>query len=419
MMGVGDEFSGGRGGSVFRSQLLKRNPIPNTPSISDGFLQFADIGLGTTQIGRVKSDSEQYFDTVIVGQGLAGTLLGWALVERDPGRRVLLVDREETVTSSRVAAGIVTPITGQRLVKSWRLEEMSAVAEGFYRRVEKTLGATFFREKPILRLLASELEVERWQRRSGEADYESWQRKIGGEEVRGVRDEFGAFEMRGWQLDVPGFLDASRVWFAERGMYRCGEITARASALELGEGALGVRDLGVTAGELVFCQGWRANEGDLFDWIPFRPGKGELMEVEMAAGSELETGGRIVNRGGWLLPVGERRFRCGSTYSWDRVDCVPTAEGRADLEAKLRGILQQGMEFSVVSQSAAVRPVIRESRALMGRHPGGAAGMERVGFFNGLGSKGVLNGPYFAGQLAGHLVAGEEIEEELDLRRNL
>lgn len=368
--------------------------------------------MGKTQ-GQAKT---QHFDTVIVGQGLAGTLLAWALVERDPARKVLLVDREEAVTSSRVAAGIVTPITGQRLVKSWRLEEMSAAAEGFYRRVEKILAATFFHEKPILRLLKSELEVERWKRRAGEADYESWLREPDGK-VKGVRDEFGAFEMRGWQLDVPGFLDASRTWFAEQGRYRSGEVAASAAAIELGEAEVGVRELGVTAGEIVFCQGWRANEGDLFDWIPFRPGKGELMEVEMAEGCGLETGGRIINRGGWLLPLGERRFRCGSTYSWDRVDCVPTAEGRADLEAKLRGMLMPGLEFSVVDQAAAVRPVIRESRALMGRHPG--AGLERVGFFNGLGSKGVLNGPYFAEQLAGHLVAGEGIEEELDLRKNL
>ena len=363
------------------------------------------------------TDFSEHFDTVIIGQGLAGTLLAWALVDRSPKLRVLLVDREEAVTSSRVAAGIVTPITGQRLVKSWRLEEMSAAAEAFYRRVEKILGATFFREKPILRLLASELEVGRWQRRSGEADYENWLRRIGSDGVRGVRDEFGAFEMRGWQLDVPGFLDASRAWFAERGMYRGGRVTASVAAIEPAKDAVGVRDLGVQAGDLVFCQGWRAKEGDLFDWVPFRPGKGELMEVELAEGAGLETGGRIVNRGGWLMPVGGRRFRCGSTYSWDRVDCVPTADGRAALEKKLRGILQPQIEYSVVDQSAAVRPVIRESRALMGRHPG--AGLERVGFFNGLGSKGVLNGPFFAEQLAGHLVDGCDLEEELDLRRNL
>jgi glycine/D-amino acid oxidase-like deaminating enzyme len=365
----------------------------------------------------VNSNSDNHFDTVIVGQGLAGTLLAWALAERGPERRVLLVDREEAVTSSRVAAGIVTPITGQRLVKSWRLEEMLAAAEGFYRRVEGILGERFFFEKPILRLLANELEVERWLRRSGEADYENWLRKLACDEVRGVRDEFGAFEMRGWQLDVPGFLDASRAWFAERGMYRSGQVTASAAALDPAEDGLGVRELGVVAGELVFCQGWRANEGDLFEWVPFRPGKGELMEVQMAEEAKLETGGRIVNRGGWLLPMGDRRYRCGSTYSWNRVDCVPTQEGRVALEAKLRAMLKPGVEFSVVSQAAAVRPVIRESRALMGRHPG--ASLERVGFYNGLGSKGVLNGPYFAGQLAGHLVDGVGIEEELDLRRNL
>ena len=374
---------------------------------------------------------QHHFDTVIVGQGLAGTLLAWALVERDPERRLLVVDREEAVTSSRVAAGIVTPITGQRLVKSWRLEEMTSAAESFYRSVEKRLvgegmkAALFYREKTILRLLKNELEMERWRRRAGDAEYENWLREpemlSGLASVKGVRDEFGVFEMRGWHLDVPGFLDASRAWFAERGMYRRGDVVASTEMIDVREESIRVAGLDVTAKELVFCQGWRANEGDLFDWVPFRPGKGELMEVKIAneGDHQLETGGRIVNRGGWLLPLGEgsaNRYRCGSTYSWDRVDCVPTAEGRAELEAKLTGMLQAGVNYTVCEQMAAVRPVIRESRALMGRHP--TAGMERVGFFNGLGSKGVMNGPFFAQQLAAHFVDGEEIEGELDLRKN-
>ena len=53
---------------------------------------------------------------MICGQGLAGTLLAWELVRL--GSRVVVVDPGETVTSSKVAAGIVTPITGKRVALS-------------------------------------------------------------------------------------------------------------------------------------------------------------------------------------------------------------------------------------------------------------------------------------------------------------
>jgi glycine oxidase len=68
-----------------------------------------------------------------------------------------------------------------------------------------------------------------------------------------------------------------------------------------------------------------------------------------------------------------------------------------------------------VDHRAAVRPIICESRALIGRHPA----RENLAFFNGLGSKGSLHAPYFASQLAAHLVDQAPLEDFCDLRRNI
>ena len=59
-------------------------------------------------------------DAIIVGQGLAGTTLAWCLLEA--GMSVLVTDPEEEITSSKIAAGLITPITGQRLALSWQVE---------------------------------------------------------------------------------------------------------------------------------------------------------------------------------------------------------------------------------------------------------------------------------------------------------
>jgi len=351
------------------------------------------------------------FDIIIVGQGLAGTLLAWALIER--GRRVLVVDREDVVTASKIAAGIVTPITGQRLVKTWRLDEMMPAAAEFYARVEARLDGKFFQRRKIVRLLASEVEVERWARRKDDAGYFDWVETASPGDGK-FRDEFGAFEMRGAHLDVAAFLDASRKWLTDRGMYRRGEVPAIARAIDVREDGVVVRDMNVAANEIVFCQGWRGGEGGWFDWVPFRSAKGEILELEIDALKG--TPDRIINRGGWLMPMANGRFRSGATYDWDQLDNLPTETGRLHLQARIEAMLAPGIEYSVRDQMAAVRPVIRESKALMGRHP--AAELRRVGFFNGLGSKGVLYGPYFAQHLAAHLIDGAALEAELDLRKN-
>ena len=59
---------------------------------------------------------------LIIGGGLAGMALAWRLHER--GVPFLIVDRDEPLTSSKVAAGLVAPITGLRLTLNWRYDTL-------------------------------------------------------------------------------------------------------------------------------------------------------------------------------------------------------------------------------------------------------------------------------------------------------
>ena len=121
-----------------------------------------------------------------------------------------------------------------------------------------------------------------------------------------------------------------------------------------------------------------------------------------------------MNRGRvWLLPIGDGVFRVGATYDWDSNDCNVTAEGREFIESRLKGLIK--VSYEILDQQAAVRPVIGTRKILIGIHPG----HDRVGFFNGLGSKGVLLAPFFAENFAAHLCGEAEIDEEVDLRGNL
>ena len=331
-------------------------------------------------------------DFLIVGQGLAGTALAWQLLRR--GRRVRVVDRECGGSASRVAAGLITPVTGKRLARSWRWDELFPAAAEFYRSVEVETGAKFFLQRPSLRLFADEAERDEFRRREGNI-------------LRGlVRPEpqihsewfaapFGGFEMPdAARLDVPRYLDASRDYFRARGMYEASEVTAPESP---------------GAEAVILCRGFAPGADPWFGGVRFNAAKGEILTVRVPGLAE----DRVVHRGAWLVPLGDELLRVGATHTWEPLDSLPTAEGRAEIESKLRAFLK--LPFELVDHRAAVRPVIDAGFPVLGRHPQNP----RLAYFNGLGAKGSLLSPFFANQLAAHLCGQGEIEQAVDVRKYL
>ena len=105
---------------------------------------------------------------LIIGGGLAGISVAWRLHERSVP--FMIVDREEPLTSSKVAAGLVAPITGLRLTQNWRYDTLYPEALQFYRDKESQLGARFYHEVPIVQLLRDEKAVMQWQKRRAQPE---------------------------------------------------------------------------------------------------------------------------------------------------------------------------------------------------------------------------------------------------------
>jgi glycine oxidase len=344
-------------------------------------------------------------DTLIVGQGLAGSVLAWHLSEK--GQRLLVVDRDEPHTSSKVAAGLVTPLAGARFNLPGGLETRLDHARAFYWKHEEASGATFFHHRRIARLFQSEAERAAWNARlekEGER-YARFHAPLAIDEAR-FHAPHGGFEMKegGW-LDVPAFLEYTRQALLERAAYAIGQVKSTDVVLE----DEGIRWKNVSASRVVFCEGWRGNQNRFFDWIPMNAALGDILDLEMP---ELEEEGRIISRGGWLIPQGGGRFRAGSNYRHQFTSETPGESGKAEVLEKLGRITSVAPR--VVGHRAAVRPVIRRSQVFLGVHPA----HRRVAFFNGLGSKGVLNAPWYAAQLAAHLLDGTPLPDDADLANN-
>ncbi len=76
-------------------------------------------------------------DFLLIGQGLAGTVLSYRLV--NSGKRVHVIDQASNNHCSRVAAGLYNPLTGRKMVKTWNADEIFPEIEPFYAQLEKVL----------------------------------------------------------------------------------------------------------------------------------------------------------------------------------------------------------------------------------------------------------------------------------------
>lgn len=313
---------------------------------------------------------------LIVGQGLAGSCLAWEFYRREIPFQFIDIG---SGGSSRVAAGMINPITGKNFEPSWRIGEFHPQAVRFYTELETKLGTRFWYPLPILRLASSEKEWRKIKGKLDSPDVAPWLRSV---DVNPPPGFTGAVEVNGGgRLDTLEFMDATREFFSNYGNYsKSHHDTTRPHPYRiLCEGALGLMD-----GQLGH----------------HRCAKGEILTVRA---NWPETHIRI-GAGGWLVPIGDGHFRIGSTYEWNDLDEKPTDAG----SERIIGIADTlgSKNFEITAHVAGIRPILRRSQPLIGMNQSGDW------IFNALGSKGSLYAPEIARMLADWIEKGIRPDEE-------
>lgn len=334
---------------------------------------------------------------VVVGGGLAGTALAWHLHWH--GRRVLLLDRPDPASASRVAAGLITPVTGGRFGRTWRWDEFRPAAGAFYRRAEADAGESFFHEREAVRLFRDA------------ADRAGCDRRAGPQPAAEVSPDWFAAPAGGFampdaaRLDAAAYLDATHRHFARLGAFAAADIDP--ADVELTDRGVRLPRLGVAADVLAFCQGVGGAGNPWIPDLPLTPNAGEVLTLRVPGLGE----DRVVTRGAWLAPLGGERFLAGATYAPGRAAAEPTAAGRDELVGRVRAFLR--VPFDVIDHRAGVRPTTPDRRPLVGVHPR----HPQLACLTGLGSKGALTAPLLAGWLAARLAGPGAIDPAVDLRR--
>ena len=344
-----------------------------------------------------------HFDYIIVGQGIAGTLLTYFLEEH--GAKVLVIDNYNPTSSSNISSGIIHPITGRRKVKTWMADELIPFAEATYARIESKFGTSFYHKQNILELVDTTKDYNDWLMRSsdeGMKDYFS-------HEITEELYKNTIIASKKISLKNTGWLDLNKL----AAMYR--EYLTKKNALldesfiheNLKASGESIQYKDHKASKIIFCDGWLATQNLYWSWLPFLPAKGEILTIH-APDLKLT---HILLKTAFVLPLGNNIYKVGSNYEWKELNDIPTQRIKEELINKLKNMIT--VPFEIIDHKAAVRPAIQDRRPVLGFHPE----HKNIGIFNGLGTKGVLLAPWFADQLVKYMYNEAALNKEVDVKR--
>jgi glycine/D-amino acid oxidase-like deaminating enzyme len=329
-------------------------------------------------------------DFLIIGQGLAGSLLAWELIHR--GCKVVIIDNGRE-SASQVAAGLINPVTGMRFVKSADVDLLLPTAKHCYTQLADFFQQTFYIEKPMLRIFHSDNEYKNAGKRLNNPDYQAYLGDIQpGNAIDKLAMPFGFLEQKqtGYLLTRP-LLSCLKAFFIAKGCYRQADFDYRDIQLQPS-----LRWQDITPKRIIFCEGHQAAQNHWFSWLPFKPTKGEILTLE----HQTALPDKILNYGNWLIPLNSRQIRVGATFDRDNLNTEATEHGKSELLHALRQISADLAHSELICHQANIRPCTQDRQPFIGWHPQ----HKHLAIFNGFGAKGSLQIPWHSRHFADALL---------------
>lgn len=338
---------------------------------------------------------------LIVGAGIAGLSIALRLQEKNIP--FLLIDSGEN-HSSKVAAGIINPIVFRRMALSWMVETFLPEAINFYKELEKLLEIEFFHEIPIRRLFSHEQDKTSWEQKQNDPFYTEILKPLDQDDTNYEigNNTFGTgLVKKAFWINTEVFLDSLQDYFSRKGLLLKEKFDYQ--EIKLGDNTYKDKKFN----KIIFCEGYQGIYNPYFSYLPLQATKGQLLTVNSNEIPENES----LNRKCFVLPIGNKEFKVGSTYEWNAPNVEISEEAKEQLQQNLAHLISA--EYKITKQQAGIRPTVLDRRPLLGKH----TKHQELFIYNGLGAKGYLISPALSMTFVNYLLGEVELDAEVDIKR--
>ncbi|MFB9053513.1 NAD(P)/FAD-dependent oxidoreductase [Formosa undariae] len=341
-------------------------------------------------------------DYLVVGCGFAG--LSFIEEVKAHNKSVLVFDNQSQ-QSSTVAGGMYNPVILKRFTAVWKSQEQLRLALPFYEKLEEKLNITVDYKLPVYRRFVSTEEQNNWFAASDKLNVGEF---ISTKLIKNTNTNLDADFGFGEVLQT-GRVDSALLMSSYRAYLKLNEELVERSFQydDLIPTDTGFTYQNINVKHVVFAEGFGLKQNPFFNYLPLQGSKGELLIIRAP---ELKMD-FLLKSSVFVMPLGNDLYKVGATYERDDKTNNTTEAGKNQLLSKLESFLK--CDFEVVDQVAGVRPTVKDRRPLIGAHPE----HKNMYVLNGLGSRGVLTGPYVSKQLYSAIENGGELDIEIDIKR--
>lgn len=346
--------------------------------------------------------SDTNVDYIILGQGISGTFLSYFL--HKAGKKILVIDDAETFTASRIASGVINPVTGRRVVETWMINDIMPFAVNAYQQLGNEINASVIQQCNVLSFHASVQMKQAFEDRSLEDN--KYLRTPTNEES--LHEYFHFFLGVGetnpcYLADIQKLLLGWKKVLSDKNLL----LEEKFNWDDCVVTENNITHKNIVAEKIICCEGSAGVRNPYFTLLPYAKNKGEVLIVEIPDLPRTN----IYKQGLTIVPWKENLFWIGSPYEWNYSDTNPTAAFKIKTQMQLQQWLK--LPYKILDHWAAERPANVERRPFVGLHPL----MPSVAILNGMGTKGCSLAPYFANELMQHLINNSPINPLADVRR--
>ena len=327
---------------------------------------------------------------LVVGHGLSGAIIAHTLT--DHGLEVHCIEGRVPHSASQVATGLINPFIGPKLNTPTEIDECLFANQEFFKKWEEMSNQKLYYKDSLIRVFRTEQQLLKWRLLENEDLSSKFATSLASKhEIKnlGLTAPFGAGITLSYRLDILAYLKLSK----ERLIAK-----SRWTSTLFEESMINEFDI------TIFAEGHNVSANPYFNWLPFAPAQGEILEL---GGPRLP----LCSNGTWFLPHSSKNAKAGSTWKHEDLKSGPTDKGKKTIYKNLNFLPID--QFKLVNHLSGIRSGTMDRSPIIGRHPK----ISKLYIFNGFGSRGSTTIKMNAERLAEFIILEKPLNQNIDLNR--